>query len=96
MRESPTLIVNRESDATSKNQSSTHRNLRIKLAHIQNELKKMKFQNKEPEKIFKISIGSELSQMENKKVKQTFRQYQKLKRKFQKFLDRYQMMQILY
>ena len=56
----------------------------------------MKFQNKEPQKNFKISIVSEQSQMENIKVKQTFRQYQKLKRKFQKFLDRYQMMQILY
>lgn len=56
----------------------------------------MKFQNKEPQKNSKISIVSE--QMENKKVKQLIRhkQYQKLKRKFQKFLDRYQMMQILY
>ena len=58
----------------------------------------MKFQNKEPQKNSKISIVSEQSQMENKKVKQLIRhkQYQKLKRKFQKFLDRYQMMQILY
>ena len=58
----------------------------------------MKFQSKEPQNNFRISIVSKQNHMENRKVKQMFRhkQYRKLKRKFQKFLDRYQMMQILY
>lgn len=58
----------------------------------------MKSQNKQPQNILKISIVSEQSQMEEIKMKPMFRhrQYQKLKRKFQKFLDRYQMMQVLY